>query len=88
MQVKVGCELRVAASDYCGESEDVPFVVAEGLGGEVGFDGGEEGESFFFGGVGEGHCLCRLMGSEVQGREEVVGVQCKMTLEIESDVAR
>lgn len=43
----------MAASDDCGESEDVPLVVAEGFGGEVLFDGGEEGEGFFFGWVCE-----------------------------------
>lgn len=45
----------MAASYNCSEGEDVPFVSTEALAGEVGFDGGEEGEGFFFGGVGEGH---------------------------------
>lgn len=38
-----------------GEGEDVPFGGAEGCGGEVGFEGGEEGEGFFFRWVSEGH---------------------------------
>ena len=58
----------MAASDYCGESEDVPFVVAEGFGGEVGFDGGEEGEGFFFGGGCEGHCGRKMTGGDIQER--------------------
>jgi hypothetical protein len=47
----------VAAGDEAGEGEDEPFLGAEGAGGEVGFEGAEEGEEVVFGGGGEGHYL-------------------------------
>jgi hypothetical protein len=34
------------------------------------FDGGEEGEGFFFGGVCEGHCGCMEVGSVLEMRRK------------------
>jgi hypothetical protein len=68
VEVQVGGELWVATAYDCGDGEDVPFVIAKGFGGEVFFEGGEEGEGSFFGGIGEGHggcgCVCGGIGEE------------------------
>lgn len=55
MEVEVCGEVWVPACYEGGEGEDVPFRGAEGCGGEVGFEGGEEGEGVFFRWVSEGH---------------------------------